>query len=144
MNPILTVLLVDNEEENNIMKKIFLIGCLALLNFSCTNDNDDKLTFDFEGPWTLFNVSCFCDFGGDTDFSTHKITFDAEEVIIENSGQNEFLTNAEGAYTVTDSIITFNNGEQYKIEVKLDRLYLIFEDDPEVADDELTLEYFRG
>jgi len=126
------------------MKKIFLIGCLALLSFSCSNDNDDKLTFDFEGPWTLYNVSCFCDFGQNPDFSTHKITFDAEEVTIVNSGQYEFLTNAEGAYTVVDDILTLINGDQYKIEVKLDRLYLIYVDNPGVADDEVTFEYVRG
>ncbi len=122
------------------MKKILLIVCTAIINFSCSNDNDDNLTFDFEGPWTLYNVSCFCEFGENSDFNTHKITFDAEQLFVENSGQHEFLANAEGAYVITDDIITLNNGDQYRIEVRLDQLHLIYIDNP----DEVTLEYFRG
>jgi len=126
------------------MKKIVLVVCLALLSFACSNDNDDNLTFDFEGPWTLYNVSCFCDSSDNPDYSTHKIIFEAEELFVENSGQYEYLANAEGAYITTDDLITLSNGEQYRVEVKLDRLYLILVDNSEVADDELTLEYFRG
>ncbi len=126
------------------MKKILIIGIVALLNTSCFNDNDDKLTFDFEGTWSLVDVKCFCDFGGVTDFTTHKITFNESDVVIQNLGTPEFLTNLEGEYTLDGNVLTFSNGDQYTYTVRLNRLELVFVDNPQIADDEVTYIYRRG
>lgn len=126
------------------MKNILLVAFLSLLSFSCSKDNNDNLAFEFEGKWTLYNVSCSCEFTEDTDFSTHKITFDEAAVTIENSEAAAYLSNEEGDYTVEENVITFASGKQYTFVVKLDRLFLTYGDDAGVADDEITLEYIRG
>ena len=125
------------------MKHIFLIGFLTLLSFSCSNDYNDKLAFDLEGKWTLYNVSCTCAFGDSSDFSTHKITFNSEELQVENSGEFQYFENAAGAYSIAENVLTLANGSQYTFEVKLDRLVLVYES-AAIADDEITLEYRRG
>lgn len=126
------------------MKRIFLVAFLGLLSFSCSNDYNDKLTFDLEGKWTLYNVSCFCAFGDNPDFSANKITFNTEDLEVENAGEFQFFENAEGDYSVDGNVLTFADGNQYTFEVKLDRLVLVFVDEPGIADDEVTFEFIRG
>lgn len=125
------------------MKKLTLILVLAILMTSCTKDNDDVLNTELEGKWILTNVSCFCGFGDNPDFSGHKITFKSGSVNVENSGEFQFLTNATGIYTVNGNVITLKNGQQYNYVVKSDALELTFVDEPGIADDELFLEYRR-
>ena len=110
---------------------------------SCAKDNDDVLSTNLEGKWVLTNVSCFCLFGDNPDFSGHKITFKDSSVTVENSGQFQFLTNATGTYTENDMVITLGNGQQYTYIIKSNTLELTFVDEPGIADDELFLEYRR-
>ncbi|EAR02418.1 lipocalin family protein [Maribacter sp. HTCC2170] len=126
------------------MKRVFLILTISVLFLSCTNDNDDNLDTSLEGKWTLTNVSCFCFFGDNPDFSRHKITFEKNNLNIENTGQFEFLTDAAGTYSIMGNVITFSNGRQYTYVVKTDILELTYVDNPQIADDEIFLEYKRG
>jgi len=126
------------------MKRILFLMVLGVALCSCTKDNDDVEGTLLEGKWELTNVSCFCGFGVDTDFSGHKITFEGDELTVENSGQFEFLTDAAGKFTVEGNVITFVNGRQYTYEVKLNVLELTFVDNPGIADDEIFMAYKRG
>ena len=126
------------------MKRISIILLITVILSSCGKDYDDEIKTDLEGKWTLTNVSCFCGFGDNPDFSGHKITFDGRNLKVENLGKFEFLTNAAGAYSVQGNVITLENGQQYTYIVKLDVLELTFVDEPGIADDEVFMEYRRG
>ena len=126
------------------MKRIAAILVLFIVIASCTKDNDDVINTELEGKWILTNVSCFCGFGENPDFSTHKITFQGSNLNVENSGENQFLTNAAGSYTVNGNIITLKGGAQYTYVIKDDTLALTFIDNPEIADDEIFLEYLKN
>ncbi|MGI9552643.1 MAG: lipocalin family protein [Aurantibacter sp.] len=121
-----------------ITASIFFISILLL---SCAKDNDDVINTELEGKWTLTHVSCFCGFGENPDFSGHKITFNGSMLNVENTGEFQFLTDATGSYTVDGNVITLKNGRQYTYVIKEDKLQLTFVDNPQIADDELFLEY---
>lgn len=104
------------------------------------DDHDSEL----DGRWTLTNVSCFCYFGDDPDFSTHKLIFEGNNLKVENSGEFNFFTNEAGNYTVQGNLITFNNGQQYTYVVKPGVLELTFVDEPGIADDEIFFAYKQG
>lgn len=126
------------------MRRIATI-LLAVFTFvSCTKDNNDVINTELEGKWTLTNASCFCGFGENPNFDKHKITFAGSNLNVENSGENQFLTHAAGAYTVNGNVITLKNGQQYTYVIKENKLELTFVDEPNIADDELFLEYVRG
>ena len=126
------------------MKKIYTALFLTFLLVSCSNDNDDGVSTDLEGKWTLTNVSCFCAFGNNPDFSGHKITFVGNNLEVGNTGEFKFLIDAAGAYTTQGNVITLKNGRQYTYVVKTDVLELTFVDNPQIADDEIFMVYKRG
>ena len=117
---------------------------LTILFVSCSNDNNDSNTTPLEGKWTLTNVSCFCAFGNNPDFSEHKLTFEGNNLIVENTGEFKFFTDAAGIFTLQGNLITFKNGRQYTYELKSGALSLTFVDDPQIADDEIVLAYKQG
>lgn len=123
------------------MKQIFIIGTLLVLLISCSNDTDDNQTTPLEGKWVLTNVSCFCAFGDNPDFSGHALTFEKNVLKVENTGEFKFLTNAAGDFTLNGDVITLQNGQQYTYVKKWDMLELTYVDEPNIADDELYLEY---
>ena len=126
------------------MKRIAAILVLLIVIASCTKDNDDVINTELEGKWVLSNASCFCYFGENPDFSNHKITFESSNLIVENSGDPQFLTNAAGSYTVEGNMITLNNGAQYTYVIKGTSLELTFVDNPQLADDEIFLQYIKN
>jgi len=130
-----------NDDLFERMKRIAAILVIIISLTSCTKDNDDVINTELEGKWVLANASCFCYFGDNPDFSGHKITFEGSALKVENSGENQFLTNATGAYTVDGNIITLNDGSHYTYVIDDGKLQLTFVDNPEIADDELFLEY---
>lgn len=127
------------------MKRInTILLLLGILMTSCSKDNDDIINVELEGKWTLTNASCFCDFDSNTDFSVHKIAFEKSNLIVTNSGNPQFLTNASGIYTVSGNLITLHNGAQYKYVLKGNNLELTYVDEPNTADDELFLVYEKN
>ncbi len=125
------------------MKKLFTILFMTILFVSCSNDdNDDSITL-LEGKWTLTNVSCFCAFGNNPDFSGHKLTFVGNNLEVE-MGEFKFFIDAAGAFTTQGNVITFKNGSQYSYVVKTDVLELTFVDNPQIADDEIFMVYERS
>jgi hypothetical protein len=125
------------------MKRILVLVVLTALLSSCSNDNDDGISTELEGKWTLTNVSCFCGFGDNPDFSGHKLIFEGNDLKVENTGEFQFLTNATGSYSVEGSTITLTNGQQYTYVVKPGVLELTFVDEPGIADDEIFLAYIK-
>lgn len=125
------------------MKKVTAILLVIVIFISCTKDNDDVINIELEGKWTLTNVLCYCGFGEDPDFGGHKISFEGSDLKVENTGEFEFLTTAEGAYSVNGNVITLKNGSQYTYVVKGDILKLTYVDEPGIADDEILLEYLK-
>lgn len=129
------------------MKKLFAVLFMTILFVSCSNDNNDDSNTTptpLEGKWTLTTVSCFCAFGNNPDFSGHKLTFVGNNLKVENTGEFEFFTDAAGIFTVQGNLITFKNGGQYTYELKAAALSLTFVDDPQIADDEIRLNYKQG
>jgi hypothetical protein len=125
------------------MRKIATILFAVFIFVSCTKDHNDVINTELEGKWTLTNVSCFCGFGENPNFSNHKITFAGSILNVENSGENQFLTDAAGSYTVNGNVITLKNGQQYTYVIIENKLELTFVDQPNIADDEIFLEYER-
>ncbi len=119
-----------------------LLGVLFLA--SCSKDADNVINVELEGKWTLTNASCFCAFGPNTDFSVHKITFEGSTLIVNNSGEPQFLSNAAGSYTVEGNLITLSNGTQFRYVINGDTMTMTFVDNPGIADDELVLAYSKG
>jgi len=126
------------------MKRITAILLLILFLASCTKDNDDVINVELEGKWVLTDVSCFCGFGENPDFSGHKITFEGSSLIVENTGEFEFLSNVSGSYTVEGNLITLKNGAQYTYVIEGTSLRLTFVDDPGIADDEVLMVYVKS
>lgn len=122
--------------------RITTILILSLLFVSCSKDNDDVINVELQGSWTLSDVMCYCAFEPDTDFSTHKITFEKSNLIVSSSENLQFLSS--GSYTVNGNRITLHDGTQYKYVIKGNNLELTFVDEPGIADDELLLVYERN
>jgi len=128
------------------MKEIVTLLFLTSIVFSCSNENKDDTDVTLtalEGTWILTNVSCFCSFGENPDFSGHKLTFEGNNLKVENSGQFEFLIDAEGIFSLQGDLITLKNGLRYTYVLKNDELALSFVDNPQIADDEILLTYTR-
>lgn len=126
-----------------------LVFCLLFVGIlsSCEDLDDNTPTpSDLSGKWELQSVSCFCFFNEDFDFSQHKINFDNDGSILtlENSEETFFISRA-GRYDfqVQNNKIVINDIGEYTFEIKGDTLVLSFVDNPEIADDEVTLTYER-
>ncbi|MFD2586469.1 lipocalin family protein [Croceitalea marina] len=130
------------------MKKI-LIVLLTIAFMSCTSNDDDSelLNSALVGEWTLASVSCFCAFPDPPNFNLTTVTFSSttNEMSVLNSG-NEVYFREDGTYTFSgdDTRITFQNGQSFDIEIREDRLLLVFVDSPEIADDEVSYSFVRN
>ncbi len=133
----------NRDQLLNTMKRITTLLLTVLFIVSCSKDNDDVINVELEGQWELSDALCFCFFGDDPDFSTHKISFEGSTLVVTNSGEFEFLNTAEGAYQVSGNLITLSNDSQYRYTMDGNVLTLTFVDKLEIADDELTLLYIR-
>ncbi len=127
------------------MKKSIYFFIPVLLFISCSDDDTVLPDRVLDGKWILSEVSCFCLFDEDFDFSQHTLTFESEEqqAIIENSINTFFITALPGIYpySANRDIVTINNDREYRYEVLGERLTLTYIDHPDIADDEITLMY---
>lgn len=103
-------------------------------------------TSELQGKWELQSASCFCFFPDDFDFGAHNLTFSttANEVIIENSDDTFFVTGA-GTYPVVieNNRITIKDSIAYTYRIAGDTLTTNFVDNPQIADDEISLTYLK-
>jgi hypothetical protein len=127
------------------MKK--LVFCLLFVGmlFSCEDSDDNTTTLtELNGKWELQNVSCYCFFPDDFDFSQHKIDFNSDDRIltVENSSETFFISGS-GSYDflIENNKISIKDIGEFTFEIKGDLLVLSFVDNPDIADDEITLTY---
>lgn len=125
----------------------FFLGMFFLF-CSCADKNDDE-TIDaaLQGEWVLSNVSCFCYFGENPDFGSHKLIFDspAQKVIIVNQGKSPYFHD-EGKYTYVhknDTISINGDDRSYTYKIEGNNLTLTYIDEPMIADDEISFRYIR-
>ncbi|MCL6273934.1 hypothetical protein M3P19_07935 [Muricauda sp. 2012CJ35-5] len=124
------------------MRYVLIILSLFLVT-SCSSDNAINPGNDV---WVLQNVSCFCYFGEDYDFSQHTIQFDSstKQVTFSHNGELEFLVPA-GTYPYTDNGTEIGiEGRQYLYREEGDLLVLNYVDNPQIADDEVTYSFQRN
>jgi hypothetical protein len=131
-----------------MMKKWWILMSVLCMSFSCSNDEvndpeDDALA----GEWILSNISCFCFFEEGTDFSTTRLIFDTNEnkVTVQNSGQDTyFKQSGTYSYSGEGNRLQFSDNEAYNFTVKgTSSLQLVFEDNPNLSDDEVTYSFRR-
>lgn len=127
------------------MKKVLFVAIVFAMFTSCNKEEitDDRLN----GTWMLTNISCFCGFDPDTNFNDFTLNFNASEkiVIVLNPREDYFYIANSGTYSfnLTEDTIKINGSDDFKYSVDGDILTLTRVDDPQIADDELTLIYSR-
>ena len=129
------------------MKKWLVIIGIFCVSFSCSTDEERNTVDDsLEGEWILSNISCFCFFEEDTDFSTTRLRFNTKDgkVTVDNTGSNTYFKES-GTYTYSSegNVIRLSATEAYVITIKGSSLQLVFEDNPDVADDEVSYSFIR-
>ncbi|UII78152.1 hypothetical protein [Flagellimonas sp. CMM7] len=128
------------------MKKVGFLFVLVLVLNSCFSDDDYVVDAALNSTWILNRASCFCFFDDNFDFSAHTLTFDSSEqrVTVQNSDDTRFIADS-GTYTFTNNGNTINiNGKRYAYTIRGSTLELTFLDNPDIADDEITLFYSKG
>jgi hypothetical protein len=123
---------------------VFLLFISTL--FSCSKGDDTSSYNSIEGAWQLENAYCFCYFDDDRNFNEDRLIFNRskESVTLYSPVEYPFI-NANGvySYSISGEILSIENTVDFKFSMEANVLTLIKIDDPEVADDELTLVYSR-
>ncbi|MFX0556399.1 hypothetical protein ACOCEA_06350 [Maribacter sp. CXY002] len=128
------------------MKKIFLL-LTSLFFVACASDND-RVIYDsgLEGEWVLTNVSCFCAFDPEINFSETHIIFDvnAGTVTVINAGDYQFFKeNGVYYYGGEGNTLGFPDNTVYQFSINGNKLSLIYLDNPNIADDEVSYNFVR-
>jgi len=129
------------------MKRIVLYFLCTLVFVSCEKSAEPILIPEnLNGKWALERASCFCFFPEDFDFSQHKIDFNNSNnsLVVENAEDTFFVSKA-GTYNfqVQGDTIIIDDSVKYTFEIQQDSLIMSFVDNPEIADDEISLWYKR-
>lgn len=123
------------------MKKLVLMLFLISM-VSCSKDEDpqEQLTEDY----SLDQAICFCFYEPDFNFKGFKLSFTegSSKVRLESPMESTYFIAPNGTYdySINGDILTINN-MSFKFKKDSDILILNFLDEPQIADDELTLIY---
>lgn len=126
--------------------KLKIIVVLFLLFISCNSDDPLIADAELEGEWILSDVVCYCAFEPDIDFSLTKISFDPNrnKVTVTNESEYAFFRdNGEHIYGGQANRINFSDGSVFFFETSGEQLTLTFEDNVDIADDEVTYIFTR-
>ncbi|TDT41828.1 hypothetical protein CLV90_3059 [Maribacter spongiicola] len=126
--------------------KLKLVAILFLLFISCSDDDPLIADAELEGEWTLSDVICYCGFESDIDFSLTKISFNPNRnsvTVINESEYVFFRDTGEHTYGGQANRINFSDGSVYFFEIRGELLTLTFEDNVDIADDEVTYIFTR-
>jgi len=127
------------------MKKLILIFFLTCTLISCSKDDDNQK--QLSGTYMLMDVYCFCGFDPAIDFNNFKLNFveGKNQLVLENPTEDYSYIGGSGTYNyaIDGDVITVN-GMSFKYKMDGDNLTLGFLDDPQLADDELTLIYKKN
>lgn len=131
------------------MKQVVVFLLCGLFIGSCDQlEEVDQLPTptELDGKWALQNARCFCFFPDDFDFSAHQLEFDSgsREVRIENSEDTSFVA-ATGTYSleIQEDRLVIGTDLVYTYRIEERTLILTFVDDPQLADDEISLIYSK-
>ena len=131
------------------MKRIvFLLLSVLFLSACSKNDDNPKLDPQLNGSWILTDVSCFCFHDPEKDFSEYTLNFKETEntVDIQNPSEEYFYIAEDGSYnySISNQIISIE-GATYSYLYSIENNELSFHniDDPQIADDEITLIFKR-
>ncbi|UWX54694.1 hypothetical protein NYZ99_17895 [Maribacter litopenaei] len=128
------------------MKRILLF-IVSIVLLSCDSENDPVIQdAALHGEWMLQEISCFCGFDPETDFSETKLFFDVEnsKLTVINEGTSQFFKEAgEYYYGGQNNILDFTDGTSYQFQVKGRQLSLVYLDNPNIADDEVAYYFIR-
>ena len=114
---------------------------------SCDSDNDPVIQDNgLNGEWILQEVSCFCAFDANVDFSETRLIFeiDTNTLTVINEGTDRFFKESgEYRYDGQNNILDFTDNTSYQFEVTGNQLTLVYLDNPEIADDEVVYSFRR-
>lgn len=126
-----------------LLSSLLLFCCLV----SCDSE-DDQVIYDnsLDGEWELKEISCFCAFDPELDFTDTKLIFDVDNdsVLVINEGTYQlFKESGEYRYGGQNNIISFPDNTSYQFEVNGSQLSLVYIDQPNIADDEVAYYFSR-
>ncbi|TLF46818.1 hypothetical protein [Maribacter aurantiacus] len=128
------------------MKRFLGLVILVFL-ISCESDNDTIIQdTGLNGEWILQEVSCFCAFDANVDFSETRLIFDtdANTLTVINEGTDRFFKESgEYRYGGQNNILDFTDNTSYQFEIDGNQLTLIYLDNPQIADDEVVYSFRR-
>ena len=129
------------------MKKVLFVAIVFALFTSCSKDEitDDRLN----GNWQLSDVQCFCGFDPDINFNDFTLNFNESSkiLILDNPTEGYFYIAESGSYSYSlqdGQILKIEGAQAFQYEITNNILTLILIDNPQIADDELTLIYKRS
>ena len=126
----------------------FLGLMILVFLISCDSDNDPIIQdTGLNGEWILQEVSCFCAFDAQVDFSQTRLIFetDANILTVINEGTDRFFKEAgEYQYGGQNNILDFTDNTSYQFEVSGNQLTLVYLDNPNIADDEVAYFFIKS
>lgn len=128
--------------------KRFLGLMMSVFLISCDSDNDPVIQdTGLNGEWILQEVSCFCAFDANVDFSETRLIFetDTNTLTVINEGTDRFFKES-GVYRYggQNNILDFTDNTSYQFEVAENQLTLVYLDNPQIADDEVVYSLRRS
>ncbi|KAA2219591.1 MULTISPECIES: hypothetical protein [Maribacter] len=129
------------------MKRFLGLMMLVYL-ISCDSDNDPVIQdTGLNGEWILQEVSCFCAFDANVDFSETRLIFetDTNTLTVINEGTDRFFKES-GVYRYggQNNVLDFTDNTSYQFEVAENQLTLVYLDNPQIADDEVVYSFRRS
>lgn len=119
-----------------------LATAMIITFFSSCGVKKSAETASIYGNWELEKAICFCPFTDETDFSGNTLEIQSNQIDI-NSPKNMQFIKPTGEYTFStqDNYLKIGETVEYSYEIKDGKLIIKFLEEPELADDELTLIY---
>ncbi|ASV30526.1 hypothetical protein [Maribacter cobaltidurans] len=128
------------------MKRFFWV-MISILFISCNQDDGPVIQdTSLNGEWILQDISCFCGFDPEIDFSETRLFFDTEndKLTVFNDGDNQFFKQSgDYYYGGQNNILTFTDDTSYQFEIKGKQMSLVYLDNPNIADDEVAYFFVR-
>ena len=121
--------------------KLLATAIVLPLLTACGAKKTTKTTSIY-GDWELEKAICFCPFTDETDFSTNTLSIQPNQIKIASPEDRQFIK-PTGTYDFSTENQYLKIGEttEYSYELKDGNLIIKFLEEPELADDELTLIY---
>lgn len=126
------------------MKKYYILIASIFLFISCDKlEEVTPMQNDLNGQWELQNVSCFCFFEDDYDFTTTTVDIKVAEgtAAFEHTEATFVIASGVYVYSVKNGQISFDDNRWYIFSIEDSTLTLSFVDDPAIADDEITFTF---